>query len=123
MAVSSVRWTAFSILPKKNNIPVIEDAAQAITSIYKGRFAGALGTMSAFSFHETKNVTAGGEGGLLSINDSSYLDRAVVVREKGTNRTKFFKGEVEVYKWIDTGSSYLLSKIQAAFLYAQLIAI
>ena len=110
-------------IAKKNNIPVIEDAAQAITSKYKGRFAGALGAMSAFSFHETKNVTAGGEGGLLSINDSSYVDRAVVIREKGTNRTKFFKGEVDEYTWIDTGSSYLLSEIQAAFLYAQLIAI
>jgi dTDP-4-amino-4,6-dideoxygalactose transaminase len=105
---------------KKYNIPIVEDAAQAITSTYNGEIAGSHGAMSAFSFHETKNLTAGGEGGLLAINDEQYSERAVILREKGTNRTKFFKGEVDKYTWVDVGSSYLPSEIQAAYLSAQL---
>jgi dTDP-4-amino-4,6-dideoxygalactose transaminase len=104
-------------------IPIIEDAAQAISSTYKGREAGADGVMSAFSFHETKNVTAGGEGGLLSVNDVSYYERAEIIREKGTNRSQFFKGQVDKYTWVDVGSSYLPSEIQAAYLYAQLLGL
>jgi dTDP-4-amino-4,6-dideoxygalactose transaminase len=105
------------------NIPIIEDAAQAISSKYKGRVAGSDGVMSAFSFHETKNVTAGGEGGLLAVNDMDYFERAEIIREKGTNRSQFFKGQVDKYTWLDVGSSYLPSEIQAAYLYAQLLGI
>jgi len=101
------------------NIPVVEDAAQAIDSFYKGRALGSLGVFGAFSFHETKNVIAG-EGGLLTINDTSYAGRAEIIREKGTNRSSFFRGEVDKYGWVDIGSSFLPSDIVSAYLYAQL---
>jgi dTDP-4-amino-4,6-dideoxygalactose transaminase len=103
----------------RHNILVIEDAAQAIDSYYKGRPLGTLGHMSAFSFHETKNIQCG-EGGLLVINDEQFEHRAEIIREKGTNRSAFFRGEVDKYGWVDVGSSFLPSEIVAAFLYAQL---
>jgi dTDP-4-amino-4,6-dideoxygalactose transaminase len=106
-------------LAKKYNLFVIEDAAQAIDSFYKGRPLGTIGHMAAFSFHETKNIISG-EGGLLAINEDSLMKRAEIIREKGTNRSQFFRGEVDKYGWVDIGSSFLPSDIIAAFLYAQL---
>jgi dTDP-4-amino-4,6-dideoxygalactose transaminase len=106
-------------LSAKHNIFVIEDAAQAIDSFYKGRPLGSIGHLAAFSFHETKNIISG-EGGMLVINDSRFIERAEIIREKGTNRSKFFRGEVDKYNWVDIGSSFLPSDIIAAFLYAQL---
>jgi len=98
---------------------VVEDAAQAIDSYYRGKPLGTFGALSAFSFHETKNVIAG-EGGLIAINDSSMQRRAEIIREKGTNRSAFFRGEVDKYGWVDVGSSFLPSEITSAFLLAQL---
>lgn len=106
-------------LAKRRNLLVVEDAAQAIESFYKERPLGSMGTFGAFSFHETKNIIAG-EGGMLTINDASYIARAEIIREKGTNRAAFFRGEVDKYNWVDVGSSFLPSEIVAAFLYAQL---
>ncbi len=111
-------------LAKKYNLLVIEDAAQAIDSYYVNKQGkktplGSIGHMAAFSFHETKNIIAG-EGGMLAINDKQFIDRAEVIWEKGTNRTKFFRGEVDKYGWIDIGSSFLPSEVTAAFLWAQL---
>ncbi|HTA81409.1 MAG TPA: dTDP-4-amino-4,6-dideoxygalactose transaminase [Bacteroidia bacterium] len=106
-------------LAKKHNLILIEDAAQAIDSYYKGKPLGSLGHMGAFSFHETKNVISG-EGGMLVINDPQYIERAEIIREKGTNRSAFFRGEIDKYGWVDIGSSFLPSDIIAAFLYAQL---
>lgn len=103
----------------KHNILVVEDAAQAIDSYYKGRPLGSIGHMSAFSFHETKNIIAG-EGGLLAINDERFIRRSEILWEKGTNRSEFFRGEVNKYGWVDTGSSFLPSEVIAAFLWAQL---
>jgi dTDP-4-amino-4,6-dideoxygalactose transaminase len=100
-------------------LPVIEDAAQALMSTYKGRSAGSLGDLAALSFHETKNVTAG-EGGALLLNDERFISRAEVLRSKGTDRARFFRGEVDKYTWVDLGSSYGLSELNAAFLWAQL---
>lgn len=104
---------------KQYNIIVVEDAAQAIDSYYKGRPLGTIGHLSAFSFHETKNIIAG-EGGLLGINDDRFLRRAEIIWEKGTNRSEFFRGEVNKYGWCDTGSSFLPSEVISAFLWAQL---
>jgi dTDP-4-amino-4,6-dideoxygalactose transaminase len=104
---------------KKHGIPIVEDAAQAIESYWNGKPLGSLGTFSAFSFHETKNIISG-EGGMLCINDPRYTARAEVIREKGTNRSAFFRGEIDKYGWVDVGSSFLPSDIIAAFLYAQL---
>lgn len=106
-------------LANEHNIAVIEDAAQAIDSYYKGRALGSIGHFGAFSFHETKNIIAG-EGGMLTINDEKYIERAEIIWEKGTNRASFFRGEVNKYGWVDTGSSFLPSEIISAFLYAQL---
>lgn len=106
-------------IASRHGVTVIEDAAQAIDSFYKGRPLGSLGSMSAFSFHETKNVIAG-EGGLLAINDTRYVGRAEIIREKGTNRSSFFRGEVDKYGWVDVGSSFLPSDIISAYLFAQL---
>jgi dTDP-4-amino-4,6-dideoxygalactose transaminase len=106
-------------LAGKYDIAVIEDAAQAIDSTYKGRPLGSFGHLAAFSFHETKNIISG-EGGMLVINDSRFSQRAEIIREKGTNRSQFFRGEVDKYGWVDIGSSFLPSDIIAAFLYAQL---
>jgi len=103
----------------ENNIPVVEDAAQAIDSYYKDRPLGSFGKLSTFSFHETKNIIAG-EGGALVINDPSLFGRAEIIREKGTNRSSFFRGEVNKYGWVDIGSSFLPSDMIAAYLYRQL---
>ena len=102
-----------------HNIFVVEDAAQAVDSYYKGRPLGSIGHLSAFSFHETKNIIAG-EGGMLCINDERFIRRAEIIWEKGTNRAEFFRGEVNKYGWVDTGSSFLPSEVIAAFLWAQL---
>jgi len=106
-------------LADKYNLIVIEDAAQAIDSYYKGRALGSIGHLAAFSFHETKNINSG-EGGLLAINDEKYIKRSEIIWEKGTNRSEFFRGEVNKYGWVDTGSSFLPSEIIAAYLWAQL---
>jgi dTDP-4-amino-4,6-dideoxygalactose transaminase len=106
-------------IAKKNNIFLIEDAALSIGASYKGKALGSFGQMAAYSFHETKNIIAG-EGGALLINDESFSERAEIIREKGTNRSKFFRGETDKYNWVDLGSSFLPSEIIAAFLYAQL---
>ena len=109
-------------LSRKHNLYVVEDAAQAIESAYKGKSLGSIGHLATFSFHETKNVISG-EGGALLINDEQFIARAEILWEKGTNRSAFFRGEVDKYSWIDVGSSFLPSDITAAFLYAQLEAI
>jgi dTDP-4-amino-4,6-dideoxygalactose transaminase len=106
-------------IARKYNLFVIEDAAQAIDSYYREKRLGSLGHMSAFSFHETKNIISG-EGGMLVINDERFVNRAEIIREKGTNRSAFFRGEVDKYGWVDLGSSFLPSDIIAAFLYAQI---
>jgi dTDP-4-amino-4,6-dideoxygalactose transaminase len=106
-------------LATKYNLFVIEDAAQAIDSFYKGRPLGSIGHLAAFSFHETKNIISG-EGGMLVINDAQFIERAEIIREKGTDRSKFFRGEVDKYGWVDVGSSFLPSDIIAAILFAQL---
>lgn len=103
----------------KHNLKVVEDAAQAIGCFYKGKPLGAIGDLGCFSFHETKNIIAG-EGGALVINNKEYIERAEIIREKGTNRSKFFRGQVDKYTWVDIGSSYLAADIVAAFLYSQL---
>lgn len=103
----------------RHDLAIVEDAAQAILSTYRGRPLGSLGQLAALSFHETKNVISG-EGGALLINDERFIERAEIVREKGTNRSKFFRGEVDKYTWVDIGSSFLPSEILAAFLAAQL---
>lgn len=106
-------------LAQEYKLFIIEDAAQAIDSYYKGQTLGKLGHFGTFSFHETKNISSG-EGGMLAINRSEFFPRAEIIREKGTNRSQFFRGEVAKYTWVDIGSSYLPSDIIAAFLYAQL---
>ena len=107
-------------IANRHNLLVVEDAAQAIDSYYKGKPLGGIGHFGCFSFHETKNVTAGGEGGLLVINDDRFIHRAEIIWEKGTNRAEFFRGMVNKYGWVDTGSSFLPSEINSAFLLAQL---
>lgn len=107
-------------IAKRHHLYVIEDAAQGMMSTYKGRPLGSIGHLGAFSFHETKNYTSGGEGGLLIINDEKFTKRAEILREKGTNRSQFFRGMVDKYSWVDVGSSYLPSEIQAAYLWGQL---
>lgn len=106
-------------IAQRRKLLVIEDAAQGIMSTYKGKPLGALGHMGAYSFHETKNIIAG-EGGALLVNDDRFAERAEIIREKGTNRSKFFRGEVDKYTWVDIGSSYLPSELVAAFLLAQM---
>lgn len=106
-------------IAKKYNIKVIEDAAQGVMSTYKGRPLGTIGDFGCYSFHETKNYSMG-EGGALVINNSEYNERAEILREKGTNRAKFFRGQVDKYTWVDYGSSYLPSDLNAAYLWAQL---
>ncbi|MGD8751616.1 MAG: dTDP-4-amino-4,6-dideoxygalactose transaminase [Anaerolineales bacterium] len=101
------------------NIPVVEDNAHGLFGKYKDKYLGTFGILATQSFHETKNFTCG-EGGALIINDSSYIERAEIIREKGTNRSRFFRGQIDKYTWVDLGSSYLPSEILAAFLYAQL---
>ena len=106
-------------IAKKYDIPVVEDNAHGLFGKYDSKYLGTLGTFSTQSFHETKNFTCG-EGGALFINDEKYIERAEIIRDKGTNRSKFFKGEIDKYTWVDTGSSFLLSDLSAAFLYGQL---
>lgn len=106
-------------ISKATGIPVVEDAAQAIDSFYKGKPLGSFGVFGTFSFHETKNIISG-EGGALVINDEKYIERAEIIREKGTNRSSFFRGEVNKYGWVDLGSSFLPSDIVAAYLFRQL---
>jgi len=109
-------------LAAKHQLYVIEDAAQGVMSQYKGRALGTIGHIGCFSFHETKNYTAGGEGGATLINDAALTERAEIIREKGTNRSQFFRGQVDKYTWRDIGSSYLMADLQAAYLWAQLEA-
>jgi dTDP-4-amino-4,6-dideoxygalactose transaminase len=111
---------AINAIANKYGVFVIEDAAQAMMATYQDKPLGSLGHMAAYSFHETKNFTSGGEGGLLIINDEQFLHRAEIIREKGTNRSAFFRGMVDKYTWVDLGSSYLPSEIQAAYLWGQL---
>lgn len=106
-------------IAKRHNLKVIEDAAQGVMSTYKGRALGTIGDFGCYSFHETKNYSMG-EGGALVINDSKYNETAEILREKGTNRAKFFRGQVDKYTWVDYGSSYLPSELNAAYLWAQL---
>ena len=106
-------------IAKEHNLKVIEDAAQGVMSKYKGRALGTIGDFGCFSFHETKNYSMG-EGGALLINDPAYIERAEILREKGTNRSKYFRGEIAKYSWVDVGSSFLPSDILAAFLWGQL---
>ncbi len=116
-------------IAEKHNLLVVEDAAQAVDSYYRGvqckvygveKPLGGIGHLAAFSFHETKNITAGGEGGLLVVNDERFIRRAEILWEKGTNRAEFFRGAVNKYGWVDMGSSFLPAEINAAFLWAQL---
>lgn len=104
---------------KKHNLYLLEDAAQGFESFYNGKPLGTIGDLGTYSFHETKNIISG-EGGCLIINNENFLERAEIIREKGTNRSKFFRGEVDKYTWVDTGSSFLPSDIIAAFLFGQL---
>lgn len=106
-------------LCQRHSLMLIEDNAHGLYGKYKGQYLGTFGTFATQSFHETKNFTCG-EGGALLINDSYYIERAEIIREKGTNRTRFFRGQIDKYTWIDKGSSYVLSDILAAFLFAQL---
>ena len=106
-------------IAKKHGLKVVEDAAQGVMSTYKGRPLGTIGDFGCYSFHETKNYSMG-EGGALVINDPAYNERAEILREKGTNRAKFFRGQVDKYTWVDFGDSYLPSDMNAAYLWAQL---
>jgi dTDP-4-amino-4,6-dideoxygalactose transaminase len=106
-------------IASRHNLLVIEDAAQGIMSTYKGKPLGSIGHLGAYSFHETKNIISG-EGGALLINDKLFAERAEVIREKGTNRSQFFRGQVDKYTWVDVGSSYLPGEVIAAFLWAQM---
>jgi dTDP-4-amino-4,6-dideoxygalactose transaminase len=110
---------AILAIAAKHGIAVVEDNAHGLFGKYKGRWLGTLGAMATQSFHETKNITCG-EGGALLINDQRFTERAEIIREKGTNRSRFFRGQVDKYSWVDIGSSYLMSDVLAAFLYAQL---
>lgn len=109
-------------IAEKHNVHLVEDAAQAIDSYYNDKPLGSFGCLSALSFHETKNVNCG-EGGLLVVNKDAYWERAEVIREKGTNRSAFFRGEVDKYNWVDVGSSFLPSELNSAYLLAQLESI
>lgn len=104
----------------RNDLFVVEDAAQGMMSSYKGKALGTIGHLGTFSFHETKNYTSAGEGGLLIINDEKFISRAEIIREKGTNRSLFFRGMVDKYSWVDIGSSYLMNDVSAAYLWGNL---
>jgi len=107
-------------IANRYNLWVIEDAAQGMMSFYNNKFLGTIGHLGCYSFHETKNYTSAGEGGLLIINDEKFVERAEIIREKGTNRSKFFRGMVDKYTWVDIGSSYLMNDVSAAYLWGQL---
>ena len=106
-------------IAKKHNLKVVEDAAQGFMATYKGRYLGTIGDLGCYSFHETKNYSMG-EGGALVINNPELIERAEIIREKGTNRSKFYRGEIDKYTWVDYGSSYLPSELNCAYLYPQL---
>lgn len=108
-------------IAKEHNIFVVEDAAQGVDATYKGKYLGTIGHLGAYSFHDTKNYNCG-EGGALIVNDAQFIDRAEIILEKGTNRKKFFEGLIDKYTWVDIGSSYIVSELNAAYLYAQLEA-
>lgn len=110
---------AIMAIAERHGLFVVEDAAQAVMAYYKGRPLGTIGHIGCYSFHETKNYTAGGEGGAILLNNPNFIERAEIIREKGTNRSQFFRGEVDKYTWRGIGSSYLMSDLQAAYLYAQ----
>ena len=116
----SADMAAIMDIAQRHDLFVVEDAAQAMMASYKGQLVGSRGHMAAYSFHETKNYTSAGEGGLLIINDERFVERAEIIREKGTNRSQFFRGMVDKYSWVDIGSSYLPSDVQAAYLWGQL---
>jgi dTDP-4-amino-4,6-dideoxygalactose transaminase len=107
-------------ISKRRKLYLIEDAAQAMEGAYKGKALGTFGDIGTFSFHETKNYTSGGEGGLLILNNDDLIKKSEIIREKGTNRNQFFRGEVDKYSWVDLGSSYLPSELQSAYLWGQL---
>lgn len=107
-------------IANKYNLFVVEDAAQGMMSTYKGKALGTIGHLGAYSFHETKNYTSAGEGGLLLVNDDRFIQRAEIIREKGTNRSLFFRGMVDKYSWVDVGSSYLMNDVSAAYLWGNL---
>ena len=107
-------------IASRHNLFVVEDAAQGMMSSYKGKALGTIGHFGTFSFHETKNYTSAGEGGLLIINDEKFVNRAEIIREKGTNRSQFFRGMVDKYSWVDVGSSYLMNDVSAAYLWGNL---
>ena len=107
-------------IASRYNLYVVEDAAQGMMSSYKGKALGTIGHLGTFSFHETKNYTSAGEGGLLIVNDDRFNDRAEIIREKGTNRSLFFRGMVDKYSWVDIGSSYLMNDVSAAYLWGNL---
>lgn len=109
-------------IARRHNLKVVEDAAQGFTSKYKGKFLGTIGDFGCYSFHETKNLSMG-EGGALVINRPEYNERAEILREKGTNRSKFFRGQIDKYTWVDKGDSYLPSELNAAYLWGQLQAV
>lgn len=115
----SCEMDAICDIAKRHNLLVIEDAAQGVMSFYKGRALGSIGDFGCYSFHETKNYSMG-EGGAVLINHSEDVERAEIIREKGTNRSKFFRGQVDKYTWVDVGSSYLQSELNCAYLYAQI---
>lgn len=106
-------------IAKRHNLVVVEDAAQGVMSFYKGRALGSVGDFGCYSFHETKNYSMG-EGGAVLVNHEKNVERAEIIREKGTNRTKFFRGQIDKYTWVDLGSSYLQSELNCAYLYAQI---
>jgi len=110
---------AITDIAKRYNLLVVEDAAHGMEAKYKDKYLGAIGDIGCYSFHETKNYICG-EGGAIAINNTKFIERAEIIREKGTNRSKFFRGEIDKYTWVDIGSSYLPSEILSAFLYAQL---
>lgn len=110
---------AIMALARKYNLKIVEDAAQGVMATYKGTYLGAIGDFGCYSFHETKNYSMG-EGGALVINDPAFIERAEILREKGTNRSQFFRGEVDKYTWVDFGDSFLPSELNAAYLWAQL---
>lgn len=116
----SCEMDAIMEIAKRYDLPVIEDAAQGVMSAYKGKSLGTIGDLGCYSFHETKNYTMG-EGGALVINNENYRERAEIIREKGTNRTQFFRGEIDKYSWVDLGSSFLPSEFNVSYLYGQLL--
>ena len=120
MRVLPARWTRSWRLPDRHGLKVVEDAAQGVDAFYKGKALGTIGDFGCYSFHETKNYTMGEGGATSAIRMTSYQEKAEILREKGTDRSKFFRGQVDKYRWMDYGSSYLPSELNAAYLYAQL---